>query len=132
MEEKHMLVLLLARICNETCTDGMIRGTFQSIQHANASPTWCRTIPLRHSYIWSGCESTIVQCPLARSSWCYDDFLPAVMAAMPIFDGVDDAVEYIYNYVMVSSDEEELEFVLADLNSIYTLFALVSCRSLPL
>jgi hypothetical protein len=54
------------------------------------------------------------------------------MAAMPIFDGVDDAVEYIYNYVMVSSDEEELEFVLAALNSIYTLFALVSCRSLPL
>ena len=54
------------------------------------------------------------------------------MAAMPIFDGVDDVVEYIYNYVMVSSDEEELEFVLAALNSIYSLFALVRCRSLPL
>ena len=54
------------------------------------------------------------------------------MAAMPIFDGVDDVVEYIYNYVIVSSDEEELEFVLAALNSIYTVFAIVSCRSLPL
>ena len=48
------------------------------------------------------------------------------MAAMPIFDGVDDAVEYIYNYVMVSSDEEKLEFVLAALNFIYTLIAIVS------
>ncbi|XBI34927.1 hypothetical protein VPH35_120677 [Triticum aestivum] len=33
------------------------------------------------------------------------------MAAMPIFDGVDDAVEYIYNYVMDSSDEEELDTI---------------------
>ncbi|XBI75889.1 hypothetical protein VPH35_069195 [Triticum aestivum] len=33
------------------------------------------------------------------------------MAAMPIFDGVDDAVEYMYNYVMVSSDEEELDTI---------------------
>ena len=54
------------------------------------------------------------------------------MAAMPIFDGVNDAVEYMYNYVMVSSDEEELEFVLAALNSIYNLFAIISCRSVPL
>lgn len=54
------------------------------------------------------------------------------MAAMPIFDGVNDAVEYIYNYVMLSSVEEQLEFVLASLNSIYNLFAIVSCRSVPL
>ena len=54
------------------------------------------------------------------------------MAAMPIFYGVDDAVEYIYNYIMVSLDEKELEFVLAALNFICTLIAIVSCRSLPL
>ncbi|XBJ27610.1 hypothetical protein VPH35_004845 [Triticum aestivum] len=33
------------------------------------------------------------------------------MAAMPIFDGVDDAVEYIYNYVMDSSNKEELDTI---------------------
>ena len=88
--------------------------------------------PLTVIYISSGCVTTIVQFPLARSSSCKDYFLPAVMAAMPIFDRVDDVVEYMYNYVMVSSDEEELEFVLAALNFIYTLIAIVSCRSLPL
>jgi hypothetical protein len=45
------------------------------------------------------------------------------MDAMANFDGVEHAVDYMYNFITLSSGEEELELVLTALY-IYILFAL--------
>lgn len=53
------------------------------------------------------------------------------MDAMANFGGVQHAVDYMYNFITLSSGEEQLELVLTALY-IYTLFALHRLKSTAL